>query len=254
MYNEVCKVIQNKELTKGVFEMLLESQNIAKAAAPGQFIHIKVNDSGYPLLRRPISIHFVDPAAGITAIVYHAVGQGTEMLSQVKAGDQLDVMGPLGHGFPFFEGKRCAVVGGGMGTAPLLELARNISDCDGYLGFRDCVYKLEDFEQSCKAVFVTTEDGSVGHKGYITEQLEKRISEYDVVYTCGPKPMMQKVMDICNRNHVECYVSIEERMGCGIGACLVCACKIQGEDGTWHHKKACKDGPVFNAKEVLLDA
>jgi dihydroorotate dehydrogenase electron transfer subunit len=163
-------------------------------------------------------------------------------------------MGPLGKGFPVFEGKNCAVVGGGIGTAPLLELACNLKQCDAYLGFRNEVYKLEEFQAVCGNVAVATEDGSVGHKGYITDLLENSISSYDVVYTCGPRVMMDKVMEICIRNNVECYVSIEERMGCGIGACLVCACKAKGADGQWHNKKACKDGPVFNAKEVFLDA
>jgi len=246
MVSEICKIMQNKELAAGIFEMILQSDKIAAAAMPGQFVHIKVKSSSFALLRRPISIHYADKAAGTFAIVYHVVGQGTEEMSRIESGECIDVMGPLGKGFPIFTDKKCAVVGGGIGTAPLLELAKNISDCDAYLGFRNCNYKTEAFEQSCRNVYVTTEDGSYGNIGYITEQLEKRITDYDVIYTCGPKVMMQCVMDICCKNNVECYVSIEERMGCGIGACLVCACKIKEVDGEWHYKKACKDGPVFN--------
>jgi dihydroorotate dehydrogenase electron transfer subunit len=254
MYNEICKVIQNKELTEGIFEMILQSENIAAAALAGQFIHLKINSGCFPLLRRPISIHNVDSARGTIALVYHVIGQGTEELSRVKTDSLMDVMGPLGKGFPILSDKKCAVVGGGIGTAPLLELSKNLSNCDAYIGFRDCVYKVEAFEETCRSVYVTTEDGSVGNKGYITGLLEKNITDYEVVYTCGPKIMMQCVMDICSKNNIECYVSIEERMGCGIGACLVCACKIQEENGEWHYKKACKDGPVFNAKEVMFDA
>jgi dihydroorotate dehydrogenase electron transfer subunit len=252
MKNEICEIIHNKELVQGVFELVFRSENIAASALPGQFVHLRVNTGLHPLLRRPISIHRVDKTKGTVAIIYHIVGQGTEEISRQKSGC-VDVMGPLGKGFPILEGKKCAVVGGGIGTAPLLELAKNLSDCDAYLGFRNCTYKVEAFENSCSKVYVTTEDGSAGDKGYITELLKKNITEYDVVYTCGPKVMMKKVMEICELNHVECYISIEERMACGIGACLVCACKIQEENGEWHHKKVCKDGPVFNAKEVLLD-
>jgi dihydroorotate dehydrogenase electron transfer subunit len=254
MYSEICEIIRNKELSQGIFEMVFRTEKISVTALPGQFVHVKVNSGYYPLLRRPISIHYADKTKGTIALVYHVVGQGTEEMAKLKVGNTIDVMGPLGKGFPIFENKRCAVVGGGMGTAPLLELTKNISNCDAYLGFRDCTYKVESFEESCSRVFVATEDGSAGYKGYITEPLEKRIKEYDVVYTCGPKAMMKKVMGICGGNNIECYISIEERMGCGIGACLVCACKVQEHDGEWHHKKACKDGPVFNAKEVLLDA
>lgn len=254
MFNEKCEVLQNKQLASNVYEMVLKTDKIAKAALPGQFIHIKINPGMYPLLRRPISINRTDKEKGTAAIVYQIVGKGTEEMSEIQKGTVLDIMGPLGKGFPIFEGKRCAVIGGGMGTAPLLELAYSLQRCDAYLGFRDEVYKLAEFEAICNKVAVATEDGSLGHKGYVTELLEKAINSYDVVYTCGPKIMMKKVADICSKNNVECYVSLEERMGCGIGACLVCACKIKGEDAKWHHKKACKDGPVFNAKEVSFDA
>lgn len=253
MNNEICEIIYNREIAEGIFELVFKSEVIADSALPGQFVHLKVNAGLYPLLRRPISIHSIDKVNGTVAIIYHVVGQGTEELSKLENG-RLDVMGPLGKGFPIIEGKKCAVVGGGIGTAPLFELAKNSSNCDAYLGFRNCTYKVEEFENNCNKVYVTTEDGSVGYKGYITDQLEKFISVYDVVYTCGPKIMMKKVVEICTANNVECYVSIEERMGCGIGACLVCACKIKEENGEWHYKKACKDGPVFNAKEVLFDA
>ena len=253
MNNEICELIYNREIAQGIFELVFKSENIAASALPGQFVHLKVNTGLYPLLRRPISIHSVDKTKGTVAILYHVVGQGTAEISRLESGS-IDVIGPLGKGFPVFEGLRCAVVGGGIGTAPLLELVKNTSNCDAYLGFRNCAYKVEAFENSCNKVYVTTEDGSVGYKGYITAQLEKFISEYDVVYTCGPMVMMKKVIEICDINNVECYVSIEERMGCGIGACLVCACKVQEKNGEWHYKKACKDGPVFNAKEVLWDA
>lgn len=253
MYQELSEVIYTEKLAADIFEMHLMSKNIASAALPGQFVHIRVNQSLHPLLRRPISIHSVDTSKGIVAIIYRLVGMGTEELSHVKPGELLDVMGPLGKSFPLSD-KRCAVVGGGIGTAPLLELAKRLPVCDAYLGFRSEPYKIDAFAAHCKEVYVSTEDGSSGCKGYITDQLESQLTRYEAVYTCGPTALMQKVVELCNAHDIECYVSIEERMGCGIGACLVCACKVKEQNGDWHHKKACKDGPVFDGKEVVLDA
>lgn len=254
MVNEKCVVLQNRQLASNIYEMKLRTDNIAERALPGQFIHIKVNSGLYPLLRRPISISKTDKAEGTVTIVYHIIGQGTEEMSKVKNGEILDVIGPLGKGFPIKEGKKCAVVGGGIGIAPLLELASSLEHCDGYFGFRDEVYKVEEFQAVCDRVAIATENGSLGHKGYITDLLNESINNYEVVYTCGPKVMMNKVMELCSKNNIECYVSLEERMACGVGACLVCACKVKGQDGQWHHRRACKEGPVFNAKEVHFDA
>ncbi len=254
MFNEICRVLKNKEVVQGIYEMELLSQCIADAAEPGQFLHIRINEGLYPLMRRPISIHKVDRAHGAVSILYHIAGIGTSELSRLKEGSNLDVMGPLGKGFPVLKDRKCAVVGGGIGTAPLLELTRNLENSDAYLGYRNTIYKVDAFDEVCQEVFVATEDGSFGHHGFVTDKLQENIRKYDVVYSCGPKPMLKKVMELCQSNGVECYVSLEERMGCGIGACLVCACKIKGEDGQWHHKKACKDGPVFDAREVEFDA
>ena len=169
-------------------------------------------------------------------------------MAALKPSEEIDVMGPLGNGFPVFHGKKCAVVGGGMGVAPLLELASSLDDCDAYLGFRCSTFKLADYKSACRKLYIATEDGSTGSKGYVTDIIED-IAKYDIVYTCGPKLMMKKVKELCESSSVQCFVSIEERMGCGIGACLVCACKIK-EGDSWHYKKACTDGPVFEAGEV----
>lgn len=253
MFNEKCKVLQNIELASNIYEMKLKTDKMAEQAMPGQFLHIKVNTGQYPLLRRPISINRTIKEEKTITIVYQRKGKGTVELSQIQAGAVLDVIGPLGQGFPINMDKKCAVIGGGIGIAPLLELAAKLQNCDAFLGFRDQTYKVEEFQKVCSNVAIATEDGSTGQKGYATDLIEKSINSYDVVYACGPKAMMVKVMEICSRNNVECYVSLEERMGCGVGACLVCTCKIKGWDGEWHHKRACKDGPVFNAKEVVFD-
>jgi dihydroorotate dehydrogenase electron transfer subunit len=245
----ICKVIENKMLCEDMYEIVIECMEIAQKAKPGQFLHIKAREGIDPLLRRPISISRIYREKGHISLVYQVIGKGTKFIATLKPGEDIDVMGPLGNGFPVFHGRKCAVVGGGMGVAPLLELANNLVDCDAYIGFRCDTFKLAEFRSACKEVFVATEDGSTGSRGYVTE-LMKDIGRYDIVYTCGPKPMMKKVKELCENNSVRCFVSIEERMGCGIGACLVCACKVK-EGDSWHYKKACTDGPVFWAEEVI---
>ena len=244
----IGKVVENIELCSNIYEIVIESPEIAKETKPGQFLHIRVGRGLDPLLRRPVSISRVDKAAGKVSLVYQVIGRGTKEMTAFKQGDEIDVLGPLGNGFTVFPGKRCAVVGGGMGVAPLLELAAGIEECDAYLGFRCSTFKVDEYRKACSEVYIATEDGSTGSRGYVTDLISD-IRSYDVVYTCGPKPMMKKVKELCEQNSVKCFVSIEERMGCGIGACLVCACKVK-EGNTWHYKKACTDGPVFEAGEV----
>ncbi|MGE5632886.1 MAG: dihydroorotate dehydrogenase electron transfer subunit [Caulobacteraceae bacterium] len=247
-----CKVIANKELCRNIYELIIENKGISETAKPGQFLHIKTNSGLDPLLRRPISISRVDREKGHLSLIYQLIGRGTRELSELLPGSQLDVMGPLGNGFPILSGKRCAVVGGGMGVAPLLELLNNLSDCDAYIGFKCSTFKVDDYRKASSNLYIATEDGSTGSKGFVTDLLTD-IGRYDVVYTCGPRPMMKKVKELCEKASVECFVSVEERMGCGIGACLVCACKTKERDGSWHYKKACTDGPVFRAEEVAFD-
>lgn len=247
----IGRVVENKELCRDVYELLLECPEIAAEAMPGQFLHIKVNSGMDPLLRRPISICRINREKGRISLVYQIIGKGTKEMIGFCKGDAIDVMGPLGNGFGIFPGKKCAVVGGGMGVAPLLELAAGIGGCDAYMGFRCSTFKIDEYRELCNEVHISTEDGSAGTRGYVTELL-KDIGKYDIVYTCGPKLMMKRVKELCEQNSVRCYVSIEERMGCGIGACLVCACKIKQGD-SWHYRKACTDGPVFEAGEVDFD-
>jgi len=244
----IGEVLLNRELCCDIYEVVIHCPDIARRAKPGQFLHVRVSDSSDPLLRRPISISRLDTAAGTVSLVYQLIGKGTMKMSEFAEGRRIDVMGPLGNGFELFPGKKCAVIGGGMGVAPLLELAARIPGCDAYMGFRCSTFKTDEYRQLCEGVYVATEDGSSGSKGYVTD-LVKDIGRYDIVYTCGPKAMLKKVKELCESNSVKCYVSIEERMGCGIGACLVCACKVK-EGDAWHYKKACTDGPVFDSREV----
>lgn len=249
---EKCRVISNVELCKNIYEIVIESEEITLSAKPGQFLHIKTNMGLDPLLRRPISISRIHRDKGQLFMIYQMAGRGTKELTHFSEGDYIDVLGPLGNGFPVFKDKKCAVIGGGMGVAPLLEILNNIDECDAYIGFKCSTFKIEEFQKSCRNLCIATEDGSLGFKGFVTDLIDD-IKKYDIVYACGPKPMLKRVKTICEDGDVLCYMSVEERMACGIGACLVCACSIEMEDGSRQYKKVCADGPVFKAQEVVFD-
>lgn len=247
MLIEECKIVLNEEVGKDVFKIGIYCPSILSTASAGQFLYIKINDSYDPLLRRPFSICSLIKQKGLIILLYKVIGKGTELLAKKKIGDMLNVMGPLGKGFPICRDKKSAIIGGGIGIAPLLELSKHLNSPDIYLGFKDDVFLLEEFKEHSKTLYLYTEDGSKGTKGFPTSMFSKNINEYKTVYSCGPKAMMAAVKDICEKNNVNCYISMEEKMGCGIGACLTCSCKtnIKGE-----YKKVCIDGPVFNSKEV----
>mgnify|MGYP001169658088 CR=1 FL=1 len=250
MIGEICRILSNDKVAAGIYKMVIESKVISKLALPGQFLHIKAGESYDPLLRRPISICDLDQDNGWITLLYRVCGKGTRLFADIKPGDKLDIIGPLGKGFPIFENKRTSIIGGGIGIAPLLYLAKKLKSSDIYLGFRDEVYMTDDFMSYSNNICIYTEDGSRGNKGYPIEALEKNILHYDVIYACGPKKMLSAIKRLCEMNQIDCYISMEERMGCGIGACLVCACESSNKE---EYKKVCKDGPVFNSKEVKLD-
>ncbi|HOQ37816.1 MAG TPA: dihydroorotate dehydrogenase electron transfer subunit [Acetivibrio sp.] len=253
------KVVSVKELAKNIYKMTVQSEYISMNAVPGRFVNVKCCCGIDALLRRPISICNVDKDGGSFDIVFQVKGKGTEYLSQKKAGDEVDLIGPLGNSFEINkDNKRIAVVGGGIGIFPLLYLLKELKGVDrsSYLGFRssDYVVLLEEFGAESEALSVSTDDGSRGYKGLVTDLLERDIEEkgFDIIYACGPTPMLKKVSEISKKTGIPCQVSLEQRMGCGIGACLVCACKI-GNPDNWDYKHVCKDGPVFWSDEVIFD-
>ena len=204
-----------------------------------------------PLLSRPISVHRFDPVSATLVFLYEVKGIGTKHLAALEPGDALSLTGPSGNGFPVDKiFGRVAVVGGGIGTAPLYQLACELKDkgcpADVYLGFRDEVYGLEAFASAANNVFVATETGSTGAKGFVTGLL--RPQNYDWVLCCGPDPMMRAVAKLCEESETTtCLVSLEKKMACGVGACLGCSCHTKDGGGVC----VCKDGPVFNAQEVF---
>ena len=195
----------------------------------------------------------MDKEQGRLRIVYRVVGAGTREFSAYQAGDDIEIMGPLGNGFPLKE-KKAFLIGGGIGIPPMLELAKNLN-CEKQmvLGYRDALFLNDEFEQYGK-VYVATEDGSAGTKGNVLDAVKSCGIEGDILFACGPTPMLRAIKQYAKENGLECYLSLEEKMACGIGACLACVCKSTQVDdhSKVHNKRVCKEGPVFNAEEVEL--
>ena len=248
-------VLKRTACAKNTFDYTVLCPEIAAQAEAGQFVHIRC--AGFSL-RRPISICGVDREKGTLRIVFEVRGEGTSALSQIPEGGMMDLLGPLGHGFALLAPeKKAVVVGGGIGVPPLLETIRQYGENGtAFLGFRSAgaVILEDDFRAAGAATHIATDDGSYGHKGFVTELLARHLEAEtpDILYTCGPAPMIKLVAGLAKQHGVRCQVSLEERMGCGVGACLVCACKTKKADGGETYSHVCKDGPVFEAEEVCF--
>lgn len=255
---EDAVVLSQESIAQDIYSMWLKTE-AASEARPGQFISMYTND-GSKLLPRPISICETNRAEGSLRVVYRVTGEntGTEEFSRMKAGDVLPVIGPLGNGFPLERaaGKKAFLMGGGIGVPPILELAKQI-DCDAkqiIVGYRDSETFLRDeFEQNGQ-VYISTEDGSEGTKGNVMDAIRENGLDADIIYACGPTPMLRAIKAYAEEKGIECWLSLEERMACGIGACLACVCQTKEKD---HHsnvnnKRICKDGPVFLSTEVEI--
>jgi len=252
------EVLKNEAITEEVFALTIETHEGSDIKA-GQFYNFKAGDTAYPLLRRPISVALVED--GKIVFYIQKKGIGTNLLSQLKAGDEINVIGPLGNGFDFAGIKKPLVVGGGIGVAPMMETARVLKDLGHenvrvLLGYREEPYGLEVFERITSRVEVASEHTESYHKGYVTTLLKKALEEedYDGVFVCGPHVMLKAVADICKAKGVKSYLLMEEKMACGIGACLVCTCKVQKQgEGDFKNLRTCKEGPVFLGDEVMFD-
>ncbi len=245
-------IIQKQALAKDVYSLTVHCPEIAQLAQPGQFVHILPKGFG---LRRPISIAGIDKKAGTLRIVFVIKHKGTQAIADLNQGDMLDMIAPLGHGFTLLpDAQHVILVGGGIGVPPMLPLAdyygQKATAVSGFRTFQQVILQ-EDLEAYGAQVICCTEDGSAGAvKGFVTAPLEQLLSEgVDAVFACGSIPMLKAVAEVCLRNKTYCEISLEERMACGVGACLGCACKIK-KDGQEEFLHVCKNGPVFKAEEV----
>ena len=255
---EHAKVLSQEMLADGIYSLWIETE-AALEAKPGQFVSVYTKDAS-KLLPRPISICEIDKDAKKLRLVYRVTGEktGTKQFSELKAGDTVLVIGPLGNGFPYekAEGKKVFLMGGGIGVPPILELAKQMK-CEEkqiVVGYRDAhTFLKEEFEQNGK-LYISTEDGSVGTKGNVMNAIQENALDADMIYACGPTPMLRAIKAYAEEKKIECYISLEERMACGIGACLACVCKTKEKDAhsNVHNKRICKDGPVFLSTEVEL--
>lgn len=249
---KTVRILQNIPIAQDIYDLWLEDQAIAKAARPGQFISLYCKD-GSRLLPRPISICEIDPMQGKLRLVYRAAGKGTMEFAALKAGDTIEAMGPLGNGF-HPEGSKALIIGGGIGIPPMLELAKQLScQKEIILGFRDTVYLNKEFEAYGR-VYLSTEDGSVGTKGNVIDAIREHNLDADIIFACGPTPMLRGIKAYADEVGIKAQLSLEERMACGIGACLACTCRTKEVDqhSNVNNKRVCKDGPVFYAEEVEL--
>ncbi|MFF6015059.1 dihydroorotate dehydrogenase electron transfer subunit [Lysinibacillus fusiformis] len=253
---EKMTVVSQKQIATNIFELTLHGQ-LVQDMTPGQFVHVKVSDSLEPLLRRPISIANIDKDNNEFTMIYRAEGRGTKVLATNREGQQVNVLGPIGNGFPVDavkEGGTALLVGGGIGVPPLHELSKQLNargvKTIHVLGFQteDVCFYEEEFSALGETHYVTV-DGSKGTKGFVTNVLESRAPEFDVFYSCGPLLMLKALEGFYPEK--EGFLSFEERMGCGIGACFACVCKTTDQVAK-DYVKVCSDGPVFPKGTVAL--
>lgn len=254
MKSFLTKIIENKKIAKDIYKLTFACPpETIKGFKAGQFAHVKIPGRADLLLRRPFSLCSVDQKTDIATIIYQIAGEGTLALSQEKEG-VLDVLLPLGNGFPANETyKRILLIGGGIGVAPLRSvIEQQTADFDAVLGYKSepFAFFTHYFQRNCKNTVITTENGSMGHRGYVTDVIKDMdLKPYDAIYTCGPGPMLYALQFLLKRYSTPVYTSLEERMGCGMGGCAVCVCGIKAQDGL-SYKKVCTEGPVFDLRKV----
>ncbi len=264
------RITANRAVAEGYFVMSLELPFAFETPFPGQFIMLRAKDGSAPLLGRPLSVYAFErrEEGSILEVLYKVVGKGTLLFSALQAGEDVEILGPLGGNFPIFPGiKNVLLVAGGVGIAPLSFLA---SYCQEHLGgaapkvtcyvgagSADALVGLDRLEASCSDIRVCTDDGSRGHHGLVTELLEKDISSRgardSILYACGPSAMLRRIAGLLETHPMPCRVSMEERMACGLGACLGCAVPVKTSGGGHSYKRVCKDGPVFDITELAWD-
>lgn len=253
-------ILKTETLAPGVFFMEIERPANGEAVLAGQFYNLQTGEGLYPLLRRPISVSRV--TENTLQFVIFIKGEGTQLLSRKKPGDTLSLMGPFGNGYTLpASGGRHLVLAGGIGVAPQQELVKVLSQrqpeqITALLGYRSTPYALDIYRETCHEVVIATEDGCEGYCGTLAEPIKAHLDQggWDMVYACGPHGMLKAVAAECNSRGIPVQLLMEERMACGIGACLVCACKVHSEEAPegYENVRTCKEGPVFYGTEVIF--
>ncbi len=252
---EKAVIISQEEISLDIYSMWIQT-NAAKTAKPGQFVALYCND-GSRMLPRPISICEIDKEGNKLRLVYRVVGKGTDEFSKYHAGAELEIMGPLGNGFPMekAQGKKALLIGGGIGVPPMVELAKQLKaeEKNVVAGYRNLLFLDGELKENGN-FYAATEDGSTGVKGTVIDAIKINKIQADVIYACGPTPMLRAIKEYAQEQGIEAWISMEEKMACGIGACLACVCKTKEKDEhtNVNNARICKEGPVFNAQEVEL--
>lgn len=252
---ESCKIVSQERIGTDIYSMWLQTSQIAKNASPGQFVSVYCRD-GSRLLPRPISICEIDRQRDQLRLVYRVAGKGTKEFSRLHPGVALRVMGPLGNGFPLKEAqdKKVLLVGGGIGIPPMLETAKQLDTRKVLvMGYRDELFLDQELKRY-GTLYIATEDGSEGTRGNILDAIRENELHPEVIFACGPTPMLRALKEYAQEKQIPCWISMEERMACGIGACLGCVCQSKEMDSHSHvhNKRICKDGPVFLSTEVEI--
>jgi dihydroorotate dehydrogenase electron transfer subunit len=237
-------ILEKRQVSANIYKITIKLDDNSAEIKPGQFFMLKTLDNSF-LLPRPISVN--DAQINTVTFLYRIEGIGTKCISDLNVNDEIQATGPLGKGFDLnlMKGK-VGIIGGGIGVAPLLYLAKELNkNADVYLGYRDEVYMTDEFEKYSNKTVIVTEDGSRGFKGFVTDYIN--YNDYDVIVTCGPEIMIKKIIEKCRNLNIKCYISLERRMACGLGACL--GCTVETING---NKRVCKEGPVFSSEEIII--
>lgn len=254
-YKETAVILEQREISDQIYSLWLHADDIVREARPGQFVSVYCRDESR-LLPRPISICELDKESGRLRLVYRAVGAGTQEFSSYGPGETLELIGPLGNGFPLDKGyEKPLLIGGGIGVPPMVELAKWLPGDKAIVsGYRNGDLFLKEELSRNAALYVATEDGSAGTKGNVLDAVRENRLEADAIFACGPAPMLRALKAYAAEEGIDCYLSLEERMACGIGACLACVCTSKDVDAHTNvkNKRICKDGPVFAAEEIEL--
>ncbi len=255
MMKEEMVVVRHEQIAENIYRLIVHGEIARQIEQPGQFVHVKVTETT-PLLRRPISICDINKDTSELTMIYRTEGNGTKILSAKKCDEKIDVLGPLGNGFPVEKtnlGETALLIGGGIGVPPLYLLAKQLYEKGvkviTVLGFQttSVSFLLDEFAEFGK-VYTATVDGSLGMKGFVTDVIQEQAIDYQIAYACGPKQMLHALTKQLDNKRL--YISLEERMGCGVGACFACVCHVP--ENELAYKKVCSDGPVFQAGEVII--